>query len=80
MTITEAYSIRVILRDWLTEKRIPACLGDGSPVPWKARQSIREHLGNAIQALQGAEVRCSAVTGAEENLRGVLAEIDKAVR
>jgi len=80
MTTTEAFSIRTILRGWLTVYPVAPRLPTGEPVPWKAAQPIREHIANSLVALQGAEVRCDAVTGVEENLRGVLAELDKVTR
>jgi hypothetical protein len=80
MTATNLFSVRTILRGWLTQYPVHALRASGEPVPWKVGQSIREHIANSLQALQGAEVRCDAVTGAEENLRGVLAEIDKVTR
>ena len=80
MSTAEAFSVRNILRYWLTEYLVNPRLSDGKPVPWKAADSIRALIANSLMALQGAEVRCDAVTGVEENLRGVLAEIDGVVK
>ena len=80
MNSAEVFSVRNILRGYLTSYPVAPLLPSGRPVPWKAAQPIREHIVNSLQALQGAEVRCEAVTGVEENLRGVLAELDKALR
>jgi hypothetical protein len=75
-----SFYIRRLLRYWFTVVPIVPRLPNGKPVPWKAADSMRALVANSLMALQGAHDRCDAVTGVEENLRGLLAEIDGALK